>query len=92
MDINDYIGKFDLEGRKVAELEKLLIEAELDDCDRLIQLCDSLATWEGVVFLEERMQEVKERYGYYPQSKWDRNVELKEYFEKKAGKMIGNFG
>lgn len=32
--------------------------------------------------------QVRERYGYYPQSKWDRNVELKEYFEKKAGKTV----
>lgn len=88
MDINDYIGKFDVEDWQVRELENLLRETELDDYDLLIQLCDSLATWEGVVSLEERMLDVKERYGYYPQSKWDRNVELKKYFEKKAGKTI----
>lgn len=88
MDINDYIGKFDVEDWKVRELENLLRETELDDYDLLIQLCDSLATWEGVVSLEERMLDVKERYGYYPQSKWERNVELKKYFEKKAGKTV----
>lgn len=88
MDINDYIGKFDVEDWQVRELENLLRETELDDYDLLIQLCDSLATWEGVVSLEERMLDVKERYGYYPQSKWERNVELKKYFEKKAGKTV----
>lgn len=30
------------------------------------------------------IQNVKERYGSYPQEKWDKNVELKEYFEKLA--------
>ncbi|EOS35722.1 hypothetical protein C808_04463 [Lachnospiraceae bacterium M18-1] len=33
--------------------------------------------------LEERMNDVKKRHGYYPQKKWDRNLWLKEYFEEK---------
>ena len=37
---------------------------------------------------EERMNDVKSRYGYYPQDKWDRNMALKEYFEKKMGKDL----
>ena len=38
--------------------------------------------------LNERMNDVKSRYGYYPQEKWDRNIALKEYFEKKMGKPL----
>ncbi len=53
----------------------------------LIQLCDSIATAEGIVSIEERMLDVKKRYGYYPQEKWERNMELKKYFESKAGIM-----
>ena len=60
----------------------------MDDYDRLIQLCDSLAGSEGVLKLEERMEDVKKRYGSYPQEKWEFNIRLKEYFEKKTGKDI----
>jgi hypothetical protein len=31
------------------------------------------------------MSDVKARYGYYPQAKWNKNFELKAYFENLAG-------
>ena len=34
------------------------------------------------------MDDIRRRYGSYPQSKWDKNVELKEYFDRKAGRDI----
>ena len=43
---------------------------------------------EGVVDIETRMLDVKRRYGYYPQEKWDNNFWLRSYFEAKAGKDI----
>lgn len=86
--IHDYIGRFDIEDDKVRELEQALAAAEYDDYDRLIQLCDSLAGSEGVLDIEERMNDVKRRYGSYPQEKWDANIRLKAYFEAKAGKEI----
>lgn len=86
--IHDYIGRFDIEDDKVRELEIALAAAEYDDYDRLIQLCDSLAGSEGVLDIEERMSDVKRRYGAYPQEKWDANIRLKAYFEEKAGKEI----
>ncbi len=86
--IHDYIGRFDIEDGKVRELEKALAAAEYDDYDRLIQLCDSLAGSEGVMDIEERMSDVKRRYGSYPQEKWDANIRLKAYFEEKAGQDI----
>ena len=49
----------------------------------MIQLCDSLAKADGIVSVEERMNDVKSRHGYYPQKKWDMNLRLKEYFEEK---------
>ena len=60
----------------------------LDEYDRLIQLCDALAGAEGVLNIEDRMLDVKRRYGSFPQAKWDSNLELKRYFEEKAGKDI----
>ena len=46
----------------------------LDEYDRLIQLCDSIAGAEGVLDIEERMNDVKRRYGFYPQKKWDKSA------------------
>lgn len=81
---DEYIGTFD-----TSDEERMLIEDELpkvtmDDYDRLIQLCDALAGSEGILDIEERMNDVKARYGFYPQSKWDSNIGLKVYFEKKT--------
>lgn len=86
--IDDYIGKFDIPKAGQDEIEELLAKMEYDDYDLLIQLCDSIATADGVVTLEERMNDVKSRYGYYPQEKWDKNIELRRYFEEKMGKNL----
>ena len=43
---------------------------------------------EGVVDMESRMLDVKKRYGFYRQDKWDTNMWLKSYFEEKTGKNI----
>lgn len=86
--IKDYIGKFDIEDSEVTALATALAQVEYDDYDRLIQLCDSIAGAEGVMNIEDRMADVKRRYGKYPQEKWDKNIELKKYFEDKTGKDI----
>lgn len=84
--IDDYIGKIDVPDEQMEEIKKLLAECEYDDYDRLIQLLDSTCGADGTLNLEERMNDVKARYGYYPQGKWDKNFELKAYFEKLAGR------
>ena len=66
------------------ELAIALSESVYDDYDLLIQLCDSISTAEGVVNICERMTDIKMRYGSYPQAKWDKNLELLEYFNQKA--------
>lgn len=86
--IDDYVGNFDISEEKQAEIVELLSEIKMDDYDYLIQLCDALAKSEGIVSLEERMNDVKSRYGKYPQEKWNRNLELKKYFEDKMGKEL----
>jgi len=86
--IEDYIGKFDVSEEKQEEIKGLLSATELDDYDYLIQLCDALALPDRIVPLEERMMDVKSRYGTYPQEKWDRNICLKEYFEGKMGRIL----
>lgn len=85
---DDYIGNFDTTDEELALIQNALKEISMDDYDRLIQLCDSLAGSEGVLDIEERMNDVKRRYGAYPQDKWDCNLKLKELFELKTGENI----
>ena len=84
----DDIAKCDVSAEQAKEIKHALYDYEYDDYDFLIQLCDSIATAEGVVDIVERMTDVKTRYGSYPQSKWDRNLELLDYFEGKIGRDI----
>lgn len=88
--VDQYIGKFDVSDEELHLIQTTLKEVEMDDYDRLIQLCDALAGADGVLDIEERMLDVKNRYGFYPQEKWDSNVYLKQYFEKKTGRDIYN--
>ena len=84
----DDMAKIDVEPEQVDEVKAALVGYEYDDYDRLVQLCDSIATAEGVVDVTERMTDVKNRYGRYPQPKWDKNIELLEYFIGKTGRDI----
>lgn len=84
----EYIGKFDTADEELELINTTLASVVMDDYDRLIQLCDSMAGSEGPLKIEERMGDVKKRYGSYPQKKWDSNIRLKEYFEKKTKKDI----
>ena len=88
LSLDDYIGKRDVSEEELKLIEDGLQKVCPDDYDRLIQLCDALAGSEGVLDIEERMSDVKRRYGAYPQSKWDANLALKAYFEQKAGEDI----
>ena len=87
-DLDTYIGNRDITPEAQEELRSRLAGLQFDDYDRLIQLCDCLAAAEGVVDIEERMADVKRRYGDYPQEKWDANLALKAYFEEKIGMDI----
>jgi hypothetical protein len=83
-----YIGRFDISEGQQAELQHLLDGLQFDEYDRLIQLCDCLAGAQGVMDMEARMLDVKQRYGFYRQDKWDTNLWLKAYFEEKTGENI----
>lgn len=85
---DEYIGKIDTTAGELELINRTLSQVVMDDYDRLIQLCDSLAGSEGVMNIEERMLDVKRRYGSYSQEKWDSNLQLKDYFEMKMGRDI----
>ena len=84
-DIKDYIGKIDIPTDALEELKQLLAGYNYDDYDRLIQLCDGIALPIGSVSVEERIADVKKRYGSYPEEKRNKTLELKRYFEEKSG-------
>lgn len=86
--LDDYVGRDDTS----AEEHELIIteigKTVFDDYDRLIQLCDALSGSEGVMNIQDRMDDVARRYGSYSPQKRAVNLALKEYFEKKAGEDI----
>lgn len=86
--VSEYIGKFDTSDAELALITHTLETVKLDDYDRLIQLCDAIAGSEGVLNIEERMEDVKRRYGYYPEDKWNSNINLMKYFASKTRKSI----
>lgn len=84
----------EFDGEPNSEEERVIQEyisaCEADDYDRLIQICDTLATDYGFVILEKRFVDVTRRYGImktYIQG-WDITFQNKEYFEAKMGCSI----
>jgi len=86
--IDEYIGQFDTSDEELKLIQDTLKITVADEYDKLIQLCDALAGTQTVLDIEERMLDVKNRYGSYPKGKWNSNIALKHYFEEKAGKDI----
>ena len=84
--------EFDYEPSTDAEkaIKEFSLHTEADDYDKLIQLCDSLATDYGFVILEKRFVDVTRRYGIMEGyiKGWDVSFEIKETFEEKMGCSI----
>ena len=87
-DINGYVGNRDTTEEETTLIKTKLEEAQFDDYDRLIQLCDAISGAEGVMDIVDRMTDVKNRYGNYDPSKWNTNLKLKSYFEKLMNKDL----
>lgn len=86
--IDEYIGNVDTTDEELNMIQNALKEVVMDEYDRLIQLCDSIAGGERVLPMEERMEDVRRRYGSYPQEKWNSNLALKKHFEDKMGRDL----
>ena len=67
--------------------EVWVTNCQVDDYDRLIQLCDGLATDYGFVILEKRFVDVTRRYGIMETyiKGWEVTFQTKEYFDEKMG-------
>ena len=86
--VEEYIGKNDTTEEEFSLIQETLKSISFDEYDRLIQLCDALAGSDGVLDVEARMEDVKQRYGFYPEAKWDTNIALKNHFEERTGANI----
>ena len=84
--------EFDYEPQTETEkaIKEYIINHQVDDYDRLIQICDSLAVDYGFVILEKRFVDVTRRYGIMEGyiKGWDTVFGIKEYFEEKMGCLI----
>ena len=86
-DIGAYSGKnFDCTQAELDFLKKSLADAEYDEYDSLIQLCDSICLPQGVCLMDVRLLNVVRRYGFndFTLRKWDALFALKAYFDKRC--------
>lgn len=85
--------EFDYEPQATEEKEiknYILNCGKADSYNKLIQMCDALATDYGFVILEKRFVDVTRRYGIMEDyiKGWDITFETKEYFESRMGCSI----
>jgi len=85
--IDEYIGNIDVSKLDFNEFKEKLETIKFDDYDKLIQLCDCLCGVE-IMNMNDRMDDVKKRYGNYPENKRIANLELKSYFEELSKENI----
>ena len=86
-----YNGGFDerLTPDDIAFFKKWLSENEYDDYDKLTQLADSMASWKGVMTIDDRFCDILTRHPVAnPQSALIKLYELKDYFDDKINGNI----
>ncbi|MHB8132163.1 MAG: phosphohydrolase, partial [Mobilitalea sp.] len=89
-DVKADVGVWDVSEEDYAFMKLYIETAIYDDYDKLMQLCDSLASANGFCLLEKRLIDVHRRYGVneYTVSRWNAIFEIKEYFENRMGCSI----
>ena len=80
-------GSWDCTDEEMAFIGDFISSTLFDEYDRLVQLCDFLASPNGFVIIEKRMVEVFLRYGpnQYTVEKWKAAFELKHEFDRRTG-------
>ena len=83
-------GKWDCSAEELAFLADYLEQTEYTVYDRLIQLCDCLASSTGFWLLEKRMIDVALRYGCtdFAVEKWQGYFRIQKEFEEVVGCSI----
>ena len=76
-------GEYDCTPAELEVITNYLATADYNDYDRLVQLCDSIGSADGVCLIEKRLNDVVSRYGFnsFTLKKWDAYRSLKSYFD-----------
>lgn len=85
-----YSGKWDVTDAERAFVVDYISGTQMDDFDRLIQLCDALAMPQGICLIEKRLLDVALRHGVteYSVEKWRAMLALCEEFSRRAGRSV----
>jgi len=94
--INANVGIWDCKKEELNFIENFLINCHYDDYDRLIQLCDCISAEDKYILIEKRIVDVVLRYNLKNQipigipllEKWQKFLDIKDYFDKVIGKSI----
>lgn len=88
--ISSSIGVFNMPPEDKDFIAEFVKNADYDDYDYLVQLCDALALPTGFCLLEKRFVDVAIRYGTHPATvdRWKAVLECKEHFENIIGCSI----
>jgi len=92
------IGIWDCSENELEFIETFLENCEYNDYDRLIQLCDCISMEDKYVLIEKRLIDVVLRYnlknrvplGIPLLEKWQKYLEIKDYFSNMIGESIYN--
>lgn len=86
-DSTTFNGKRDCTPDELAMLDAALVAMTYDDFDCLIQLCDALASVDGIGMIEPRLLNVAIRHGVGAryQQKWQGFLDIKRHFDEKCG-------
>jgi hypothetical protein len=96
--INANIGIWECTKNELKFIETFLENSEYDDYDRLIQLCDCITMEDKYILIEKRLVDVVLRYNLKNQvslgipvlQKWQKYLEIKDYFSNLIGESIYN--
>ena len=90
LQMQDEFANYEPEAEHEKAIKAYIMDCEPDCYDRLIQLCDSLATDYGFVILEKRFVDVTRRYGIMEDyiKGWEVAFDIKEKFEEQMGCSI----
>jgi len=88
--IGEYFGKNDCSADEYGFIKTYLSDADYNEYDKLIQLCDSIGSAAGVCLLEVRIMDVIRRHGFteFMQNKIEAYFKIKSHFDELCGMNI----
>ena len=89
-EIDSVAGKWDCTNQELEFIKEYISNIELDEYDRLIQLCDAIALPSGFCLVEKRLMDVALRYGVnsFSVTRWKVYFEIQQDFERSIGTSI----